>query len=292
MVINILICDAFPGLLPPGIPSYEWMFMQKFDGSAHLMELQLEYKLYNAYLGQLPQNLKADELYVITGSNSSAYDQHPWILSLLDWIRRADAEKVKLVGICFGHQAIALALGGTVERNPQGWGAGIRMAQVLDTRPEPKLKNHFKNSIMNLVCHHHDQVTQLPPQAKRMATSEFCSNEGFFIGSHIITFQGHPEFPTSYMEHLLRNHSQSEDEYVRYEALNSLATLPNQGNLVIRYILEFAFNAKIRVKPQAPVEPLNPRRRSTSKYGYRYKRPNYNYRYLKKSNPNAKTKTT
>ncbi|MBQ9471304.1 MAG: type 1 glutamine amidotransferase [Bacteroidales bacterium] len=283
MVINILICDSFPGLLPPGIPSYEWMFMQKFDGSAHLMELQLEYKLFNAHLGQLPQKLRADELYVITGSNSSANERQPWILNLLEWIRRADMEKTKLVGICFGHQAIAQALGGSVGPNPQGWGAGIRMAQVLDTRSEPKLKHYFKNSIMHLVYNHHEQVVELPPQAKRMATSEFCANEGFFIGNHIITFQGHPEFPTFYMEHLLRNHSASEPEMVVYEALNSLATQPNQGNLVMRYILEFAFNAKIRVRPQPPVEPLNPRRRFASKYGYKFKR--HNYRYLKKSNP-------
>ena len=77
--INILLCDTFPGLLPPEISSYASMFREMFravDGS-------LEFEVFPVMAGVLPKELEKDELYLITGSNSSAYDDDPWILELI-----------------------------------------------------------------------------------------------------------------------------------------------------------------------------------------------------------------
>lgn len=236
MNINILKCDSFPGLLPADIPSYEWMFEQRFNAAAQKLGLSVSYCLYNVHQGELPHNFEADEIYLVTGSNTSAYDTIPWVLSLQDWIRQAYAQQVVLVGICFGHQVIAQALGGKVQRHPQGWGVGIRQSQVLD----PALASIIPGGTMHLICNHHDQVVQLPPRANRLATSEFCVNEGYTIDGHVITFQGHPEFTVGYEEHLILHHADSESADLKNHALDSLKLLQHHGDRVMEHVLTFA----------------------------------------------------
>ena len=229
--INILLCDTFPGLLPPEIPSYASMFREMFravDGS-------LEFEVFPVMAGVLPKELKKDELYLISGSNSSAYDSDSWILELMQWVRDAASLHIKLAGICFGHQVIAQALGGEVKRYAGGWGIGIRESVITDEIMHP----YFPNNRLRLLYNHHDQVTVLPPDAIAIAHSDFCRYEGFRIGHHILTFQGHPEFTSEYELHLIRNHAQEEDEHVKSEAVKSIKHWNHQGHAVAHFILHF-----------------------------------------------------
>lgn len=229
--INILLCDTFPGRLPDFIPSYEYMFEKLF----HAVNENLTLKTYRALDGELPRQLKTDELYLITGSTSDAFGTEPWILHLQEWVREAAAKSVPLTGICFGHQIIALALGGKVERFAGGWGAGIRESEVLD----PAMFAFFPNHRIRLIYNHFDQVLQLPEGATPTITSDFCRYEGFRIGNHILTFQGHPEFSVEYERHVIVNHAENEDETVKQRALESLETLQPQGETAAKFILSF-----------------------------------------------------
>ena len=80
--INILLCDTFPGLLPPEIPSYASMFREMFRSVFD----SIEFEVFLVMAGVLPKTLERNELYLVTGSNSSAYDNDPWILGLMQWI--------------------------------------------------------------------------------------------------------------------------------------------------------------------------------------------------------------
>lgn len=229
--INLLLCDTFPGLLPESIPSHESMFFDLFRP----INPDLTFDICRVLEGELPEQLETDTLYLIPGSNNAAYDDLPWIFTLQDWIRKAAARKVPLVGICFGHQLIAQALSGCVERFPGGWGVGIREMGVLDADMLP----YFPDRKMRLIVNHHDQVTRLPEGAIPIATSDFCRYEGFRIGHHILTFQGHPEFTVDYERHLILNHAENEDATVKQRALETLVTLRPQGNIVAKFLIGF-----------------------------------------------------
>lgn len=228
--VIILLCDTFPGLLPEYIPSYESMFINLFRS----VNQDITFDVYRALDGELPEQPADDEIYLITGSNNAAYDDTlQWILNLQDWVRMVAKLQVPLVGICFGHQLIAQALGGRVERYVGGWGVGIRESQILDE----ELRTFFPDGHLHLICNHHDQVMQLPEGATPLATSSFCRYEGFRIGHHILTFQGHPEFTVDYERHLILNHSVNEDEAVKQRALKSLEKMIPQGEAVAKFLL-------------------------------------------------------
>lgn len=186
--------------------------------------------------GELPVPNSADGLYLITGCNQSVYDDADWIKALLGWIVRADEARVKLTGVCFGHQAVAQALGGRVERAAQGWGTGARRSRVVDD----SILKYFPDGRMCLLYNHHDQVVTLPTRASLVATSQFCEVESMRVGNHILTFQGHPEYIPEYAVHLLMNFSDDEPLQVRRDALRSIGAMRHQGDIVARMLLGFA----------------------------------------------------
>lgn len=232
MKIKILLCDTFPGLLPDFITSYVSMFTRLFDA----VDENIEYEVYRTMDGELPELLSFDGFCLITGCNLSAYDEIEWIEKLRRWIVCAATADVRLVGICFGHQVIAQALGGSVERAPQGWGTGVRESTVDD---DDALR-FFPDGKMRLLYNHHDQVVRLPRGARLVAHSDFCPIESFRIGEIVLTFQGHPEYVPEYSKHLLDNFAADEPLEVRRKALDSLEQKKHQGLDAARFILSFA----------------------------------------------------
>lgn len=232
MKVKILLCDTFPGLLPEFIPSYASMFTRLFDAA----EGGMEYEIYRAMDGELPTPTPCDGFYLITGCNQSAYDDTPWIKQLLRWVVEANKAKATLVGVCFGHQVVAQALGGRVERAKQGWGFGVRESRVVDD----EALRYFTDGRMRLLYNHHDQVVELPQGATLVATSDFCPIESFRIGRHILTFQGHPEYVPEYETHLLNNFADDEPLTVRRAAADSLQRFSHQGLTAAKLIIDFA----------------------------------------------------
>lgn len=230
MHINILLCDTFPGRLPDFIPNYESLFFDLFKS----IGVEATYRIYQTWQGELPSTVHPDELYLVPGSLDSAYDDKPWIVSLLHWIEKAYCRGAKMMGVCFGHQVIARALGGEVRKYDGGFGAGVRQSRVIDN----EMKRFFPDERMRLLYSHHDQVMALPDGATRCATSDFCLNESYRIGRQVVTFQGHPEFTVAYSRHLLTNCSDDLDEVVRLKALHSLDEKTPMGPAAARFALD------------------------------------------------------
>ncbi len=230
-MIVLLICDQFPGILTPDIPSYEWMF----ERVLHMAGYVGDFQVLQTWQGQLPEHLNSNDLYLISGSNESAYDSTPWVVSLRQWIANAYSAGCRLAGICFGHQIIAEALGGHVVRSRKGWGIGLRCSEVVNQL----LADIIGASSLTLVYDHHDQVVGLPARATLTMGSVFCPIDGFRIGRQVLTLQGHPEFTNEFIAHWVTDCAPDEPADVKLAALQSLGLLPNQGVEAARLMLSF-----------------------------------------------------
>ena len=107
------------------------------------------------------------------------------------FIRDSFAARVPMVGVCFGHQIIAQAMGGKVERHAGGWAVG---ATDYD----------FAGQTMTLNAWHRDQVTQVPDGARVIASNDFCTNAALLYDGHALTMQPHPEFGAGFVDGLIR----------------------------------------------------------------------------------------
>lgn len=146
----------------------------------------------------------ACQAWVLTGSKFGVYDDVPWIPPLEDFIRRVTELDAPMIGVCFGHQIIAHALGGRVVKSAKGWGCGVHDYAVAD-RPAWLTT---AADVVALHAMHQDQVTAPPSAARRIAGSAFCPNAILAYGPgaapRILTVQGHPEFDAALDGDLVR----------------------------------------------------------------------------------------
>jgi GMP synthase-like glutamine amidotransferase len=133
---------------------------------------------------------------VITGSSAGVYDDLPWIKDLMAFLQSARGG-AKLIGICFGHQVMAQAFGGSVIKSPNGWGLGLHRYE-LPVRP------HWMDDapVVAAPASHQDQVVTLPPDAQVIASSAFTPHAGLDYGD-AISFQFHPEFSRAFAAALI-----------------------------------------------------------------------------------------
>jgi GMP synthase-like glutamine amidotransferase len=158
-----------------------------------------EFDVFNTVKGEYPASFDPYDAVLLTGSRADAFSQEPWVLVLKDKVHELLKTKKKLVGVCFGHQLIALCLGAKVGRAPQGWGAG-RMQYEWHV---PELPQAQGRTEVALLASHQDQVFDLPSGAKLFATSAFCPVAAFGVDDHVFCVQPHPEFVEDYSAFLL-----------------------------------------------------------------------------------------
>lgn len=184
MLIGILQTGHAPDALRPTHGDYPDLF------AALLKDRGLTFRNWAVVDGEFPQGPHDAEGWLITGSRHGAYQEHPWIPPLEELIRRAHAEGVPMVGICFGHQIIAQALGGKVERFAGGWSVG-------------RAEYDWGGERIALNAWHQDQVTRRPEGAEVVAGSPFCENAALAYGDRILTVQAHPEFSRPFLAEMI-----------------------------------------------------------------------------------------
>lgn len=174
-----------------------------FAGLLNRASDQLNYQTYSVIQGEMPSSVDDCDGWLITGSRHGVYENLDWMLKLQGFIREIFEQKTPLVGICFGHQIIAQALGGQVVKSEKGWGVGAHCYRIDDRQP------WMKSGVdeVRIYAFHQDQVVKLPPQAKVFSSSEFCPNAGLCYGDSIISVQAHPEFAEEYELALLEMYS-------------------------------------------------------------------------------------
>ncbi|MDK1023993.1 MAG: GMP synthase [Gammaproteobacteria bacterium] len=232
MIIGILEADPALEPLRDEFGSYVKMFKDLLNEGAE--GRKLDFRVYNVLHGQYPADLHECDGYLITGSRASVYDDEEWIRTLRHFVVKLHDAKKKLIGICFGHQLVAQALGGKTEAAEVGWGVGVHTSRVLEAT-DYMLPGEQE---ISLLVSHKDQVTELPDGAKLLASSDFCTHAMFQVDNHILTFQGHPEFVKGYSRGLmeLRQEILGPDKYL--EGIASLQKVTNEKS-VARWLLAF-----------------------------------------------------
>lgn len=140
--------------------------------------------------GDGPASIHEFDGWVISGSPASVDDDEEWIRTAEQIVRDVVAAERPLLGICFGHQLIAQALGGRVERAPTGWGVGPQRYETTVLPPWLAPDDHP----LTILAMHRDQVVEAPSDAVVWSTADYCPNAGMMIGERTWTIQGHPEF--------------------------------------------------------------------------------------------------
>ena len=196
MKIGILKADSVLEQFQPDHGDYPAMFMKRLGENS---PVDVEFETYDAEHGVYPEHIDKCDGYLITGSKRSVYEDEPWIQKLEAYVVELNEKQKPLVGICFGHQMVAQALGGKTEKAPAGWGVGVHTSQVVATKPflEPALE------AASMLVSHQDQVTELPEGAELIAASDFCPFSMYQVGDHIFCMQGHPEFRHEYSRDLI-----------------------------------------------------------------------------------------
>ncbi len=159
----------------------------------------VEFNCFDVTMGHYPDDIGTYDLYVTTGSKASVYDDEPWIATLQAFIVKLHHADKKLLAICFGHQLVAQAFGGKVEKSDKGWGVGVHTMQVVADKSwlVPAVE------VCSVLVSHQDQVIELPKGAELIAATPFCPNAMFQLGDNIVTIQGHPEFNKPYAKKLM-----------------------------------------------------------------------------------------
>lgn len=190
------------GILETGRPPEE--LLGEFGNYPHMVEewlgrIDAEFTRFAVLDGEFPDRADQCDLWVITGSKFGCYEEHEWIAPLEAFIRAAKKAKKIMFGICFGHQIIAQALGGKVQKFDAGWALGVNQYDITDWPVE--LGNAPEN--ISLQAYHHDQIVSLPKDAEIVATSEFCEYAALYYPDFALTVQSHPEFSKAYASALL-----------------------------------------------------------------------------------------
>ncbi len=226
MRIGLLECDHVNDKLRHIAGDYRDMFASLFRRYAP----QVELAYFDVQNGELPASVDTCAGYLTTGSRFSAYDDDIWIDELKGFVRRLrDADK-PFVGICFGHQVLAEALGGKVASQP--WGIGAHSMNIVQSE---KWMNPQQGDC-SVLYSHRDQVQVLPEKSVVLARASHCPVAMFRVGERMLGIQGHPEFPTDYAEALVR----SRTEMIGAEMVNEADfKRPTDEAVITRWLVNF-----------------------------------------------------
>ena len=230
MKLGILKTDTVRPEWVPEFGEYPDMFVALLGRADPTME----FVSYDVEGGVYPVDIDEVDAYLITGSKSSVYDDKPWIAPLIEFVQEIAAHGKKMIGICFGHQLVAQALGGKTEKSAKGWGVGLH----THTFTEIPAWHDGGSEALNILVSHQDQVVENAKGAKVLASSDFCENAVCQIGDQILTFQGHPEFIPEYSREIMEFRRQQFGEDIYHSGVASLSG-DQEGDRVARWVVNF-----------------------------------------------------
>jgi GMP synthase-like glutamine amidotransferase len=232
MTLNICILET--DVLRPELVEQYHGYGRMFETLFAHQPIPAQFTVFNVMNGEYPPVDARYDAYLVTGSKADSFATDPWIETLKAFLLERYQRGDKLLGICFGHQLLALLLGGKAERATQGWGVGTHEYTLANRAAwmTPEIET------LTLLISHQDQVTALPQEASVVASSEFCPFAAYQIGNQVLCFQGHPEFIHDYSRALLDIRQQHLGEPIYNRAIASLDR-DHHGITVAEWMMRF-----------------------------------------------------
>jgi GMP synthase-like glutamine amidotransferase len=228
MKLAILETGYPPGDLSARFGDYAGMF-------GRLLGPGFDIATFDVEAGELPGGGQAHDAFLITGSPAGVYDPLPWIDPLFEFIR--SAKDRPLIGVCFGHQAMAQALGGSVEKSDKGWGVGLHHYAIVHREPWIDAGGDIA-----IPASHQDQVVVQPPGTEIVAASAFTPYAALaWTDRPAISFQFHPEFSPEFAKALIEKRH---DALPNPEAAIASLDAPNDNARVGSWIRNFLMENK------------------------------------------------
>ncbi|KFY45233.1 hypothetical protein V494_01051 [Pseudogymnoascus sp. VKM F-4513 (FW-928)] len=239
--IAILECDTPPPGVQKSHGSYGGLFTALLRDAASslsppLPESDLVISAYDVVKEIYPPSLDDFDGILMTGSKHNSFENEPWILKLVEYTKKVLAQdRVRIVGVCFGHQIVGRALGAPVGRSDKGW--ELSVTDLTLTPAGQKIFGQEKLAIHQL---HRDIVHTYPEGVEPLAHTDACLNHAMYIPRRVITIQGHPEYTGDILGDILvaRNASGVIDDESFKDAMPRLQN-KQDGVLVARAFLRF-----------------------------------------------------
>jgi GMP synthase-like glutamine amidotransferase len=229
MDLGILECDHVPQEFTHIAGDYRDMVTAMLTRD----EAPFKLKYFDVCEGQIPSVNDCDA-FLCLGSRYSVYDNNEWIRNLKQFVRRVHRAERPFVGICFGHQLLAEALGGSTARASKGWGVGVHMMDLIRYE-EWMLPKQGRTALKFM---HQDQIERLPPNGVLLGQTKHCPIAMFRVGRSMLGLQAHPELTSAYCYALLSDRVQRIGEAKVREAKNSL-NQPTDEILLVKWITRF-----------------------------------------------------
>lgn len=205
---------------------------------AHVFGERVRWQVIDAPKGDLLPQPESIEHLVISGSPVSVYERLAWSVACSEWIGRVWEREIPILGVCYGHQLLADALGGEVSRSPQGREMGAVTVQQRGTDPIfDGLGAQF-----DVWQTHIDEVSRLPAQAEIIAENDHCLVQAMSIGAHCRSVQWHPEMNQTILAHYIQERIEVIDaawgEGAALTLKNSLPDVVPSGPVIASNFLE------------------------------------------------------
>lgn len=226
MKAGLFLCDHISPKYEAEFGDYTKMFESLFP--------EFDFVFYDVCNNHFPENLEECDLYMATGSRHSVYEDIPWIKRTKELVQQLYEAQKYFVGFCFGHQLLGEALGGKVQKSPNGWSVGVHEFDVLEQADwmQPSQKS------LNLLMMCQDQVLELPKAGQVLAGNKQCPNGIMQVGETMLGIQAHPEFSKAYDQTLMEARIDRMGREVVEKGIQSLELEVHQ-DLIRKWILTF-----------------------------------------------------